>query len=502
MSSSGIPETGVTFFKFGGHSHDGVNSSEINTASYSIFDFGTGINTPNGDSAREASRNLNKIRFNGYIANLISSQILAPAGIVLAENTVTGRTIGAREITADKIVANTITANEVAANTLTADQIASNTITADELVTNLILVNNVIKSNNYVAGSAGWSISNTGAAEFSGATFRGTIAANAGNIGGWNITATSISSGNTTLWSNGDFRSSGTFSTVVSGITGIATLTNSSITGGNVNNARVASGTTFSANSTGYMTSLDGNISGITVGTTQFGTGTVAFTSTGFVSGSKSTEGVVMSNTGQLVFTSNSTNVTAMTPSNVASDRKLVFSIANSYVFDAVTNFTIGPSSGGTTAIKANLPISAGTGVVIDTNGIISRVSSRRHQKYNIESLTNSVNMIKQINPVTYKWRYNALEPDWVKFLKDSDPKFGFIVEELEEVHKGLVVYDYIGDSNDSPEQKFSDPINFTVSMFDPNAIISVTVGAVKELIENIESLEARIIALEGLVGG
>ena len=33
---SGVPETGVTFFKFGGHNHDGVNSTEINTSNFNF----------------------------------------------------------------------------------------------------------------------------------------------------------------------------------------------------------------------------------------------------------------------------------------------------------------------------------------------------------------------------------------------------------------------------------------------------------------------------------
>ena len=89
------PETNIRFFRSGGHKHDGVSSSLIDFSKYSIFDFNTDVSLNNTDSARESTRTNNQNRFNKYIANFISTQILAPAGIVLLENSVQGRHIGA-----------------------------------------------------------------------------------------------------------------------------------------------------------------------------------------------------------------------------------------------------------------------------------------------------------------------------------------------------------------------------------------------------------------------
>ena len=57
------------------------------------------------------------------------------------------------------------------------------------MITNA-MIGNEIKSDNYVAGSAGWRILKSGAAEFSNATFRGTVYASAGSFTG-TVNATS-----------------------------------------------------------------------------------------------------------------------------------------------------------------------------------------------------------------------------------------------------------------------------------------------------------------------
>lgn len=516
MSISGVPETGVTFFKFGGHSHDGFNSSEIDTSSYSIFDFGTGISTGNGDAAREQARSLNQSRFNGYVASFISSQILAPAGIILSENSVTGISIGAREITADKILANTITANEIAANTITANQIAAgtitatqiaattitaneiaaNTITANKLVSDIALINNVIRSNNYVAGTTGWKIANTGTAEFSGATFRGTISATAGNIGGWNISAGNISAGTTILFSNGLLQSgsigSGSYSSI-SG-SGVGTFIGSShqnvdVAISNIANSNVTNGTTFSANAAGYLKTLYGNISGLDIGSVSID-GTLLQASTGsFSVGSVSTGAyVALKNDGSIVFKYNG----AGGPSIVTSGTGVIEYSAASQTIFRTNLFRIIQSSGTTSEVFVNLP-SASVGLTalgIDSAGKIYKNTSKRSLKYDISTFSNSVDIIKQLNPVTYKWRSNALESDLVKFLKDNDTRYGFILEDVEDVSKSLVTYSYDGPVGISDELKFSDPTNFTAEMFDANGILSIVTGALKELIERVEILE------------
>ena len=525
---SGVPETGVTFFKFGGHNHDGVNSTEINTSNYSIFDFGTGIGTQNGDTSREKSRSLNQIRFNGYIANFISSQILAPAGIVLSENSVTGRTIGAREITADKIVANTITANEIAANTITANNIAANTITANQiaadsitsselsanavvagkiaagvvtannLVSDISLINNIIRSQNYVAGSAGWKIANTGTVEFSSGTFRGTISASAGTIGGWTIASDRISTGTTILYANGDFES-GTFGsnlaimrngtgTFVGGSQQSVNHAIANITASNVSSTNLTNGSTFSANTAGYLKSLYGQLGDLGIGTSTVDGADLSLSTTALTVGNPSSgPAIAIRNNGSILFKYN----------GVAGP--FIAAIGANYIsHDAVrTEFktdrfdVISPTA--TVAMTLDLPTagSALTTLGIDASNQIFRNTSKRSAKYDIATFTNSVDIIKQLNPVTYKWRSNALESDLVKYLKDNDTRYGFILEDVEGVSKSLVTYSYDGPSTTPDDEKFSDPTNFSAQMFDANGILSVVTSALKELIERVEILEA-----------
>lgn len=171
-STAGSSENSIVFFPSGGHSHDGQNSSLIDTAAYSLYDF-TPTFSQTANPERSNRQQNNKTAVDDLIIRVVNNMVLEPAGIRLTPGTLNGQAI----------IANTITANEIAANT----------ITADELVSNIVLVNNYISSNNYSANTAGWIISNTGSAEFNNVTVRGTVVSNSGTLGGWVVGNTSIS---------------------------------------------------------------------------------------------------------------------------------------------------------------------------------------------------------------------------------------------------------------------------------------------------------------------
>ena len=159
----------VTFKRTGGHNHDGLTSTLIDTSKYSIFDF---VVTENAiDSSRRSAQNNRKEMLKSFIISTVEERVLNPAGI--------------------RIQANTISAREIMAGT----------ITANELSSNIILVNNVIKSNNYngtitnggvitAPGSAGWAITSAGFAEFANTSIRG------------NLTATSLAGGTIDIGGN------------------------------------------------------------------------------------------------------------------------------------------------------------------------------------------------------------------------------------------------------------------------------------------------------------
>lgn len=181
--TNNISENGVSFFSSGGHSHNGTNSSLIQTSAYSIYDFNPSFVGDNPERRRAQVDNFNS--FKQLIVNTVNSSVLEPAGVVLQDNIINSR----------NIISGSITSVEIAANTITADNIAAGTITADELAANVILVNNVIRSNNYVQGESGWIIDGDGNAEFYTASIVGYIGATSGTIGGFEIDLLNISSG-------------------------------------------------------------------------------------------------------------------------------------------------------------------------------------------------------------------------------------------------------------------------------------------------------------------
>lgn len=173
-----INETGVFFFPGGGHSHDGQNSSFIDVTAYSVFDFEWSTSLGGPDRVRRLDRNYTAFR--EFIINTVNQSILNPAGIFYQPGSING---------SSHIISSSITANEIQAGT----------ITGNLLNANVVLVNQIIASNNYVAGVSGWAIDGDGTAEFSNSIFRGTvvtsnIAATGGTIGGWNISSDLISS--------------------------------------------------------------------------------------------------------------------------------------------------------------------------------------------------------------------------------------------------------------------------------------------------------------------
>jgi len=182
--TSGTTENNIYFYPAGGHSHDGQNSTLIDTTKYSVYDFNFAFVGDNPERRNFQSNSYNSMQ--QLIKDTVTNLVLEPAGIVLQPNTLNAAAIISRTITADLIAANTITANELAAN--------------------IILVNNTIKSNTYDSG-VGWAIYSNGFADFENVRVVGNVTANTGSIGGWFLSSDYIYSfpGNVTLYSNGYF---------------------------------------------------------------------------------------------------------------------------------------------------------------------------------------------------------------------------------------------------------------------------------------------------------
>ena len=200
----GTSENTILFFE-GGHNHDGVSSALIDVDEYSIYDFIVG---KTGSSTRQATQQRNFDNLKTVICNIVTTDILGPAGVRLAPNSVQSV------------------------------HIAAGSITTSELAANIVLVNNVISSGNYSTGVAGWSINSNGSAEFDIAVIRGQIQANSiyiNNLNYWNSNGTfSVGAANNIMFFNGtNLELTGTVTATAGQIAGWQISGDSLVTGGN-----------------------------------------------------------------------------------------------------------------------------------------------------------------------------------------------------------------------------------------------------------------------------
>jgi hypothetical protein len=238
-----VSENTIFFYSGrGGHSHDGENSSFIDTSKYSLFDFSWGLL---GDPDRQASQDRNYNSFKDFIINTVNQSILNPAGLVLQPGIVNGTA---------HIVSRSLTTELIAANAITANEISAGTITANELAANIVLVNNVIRSNTFdgniaangsilTAGTTGWAISGDGTAVFDSSYIRGTIIAGAVSTPGVDILANgAIVSNNFVVSADGIVQAAGAI------IGGTITATSGSIAGWDITGDNLTSGGGYAGN--------------------------------------------------------------------------------------------------------------------------------------------------------------------------------------------------------------------------------------------------------------
>lgn len=184
----------------GGHSHDGENSSFIDTSKYSLFDFSWGIF---GDPSRIADQTRNYISFENFIIDTVNNAVLKPANISLQPGIVNGSA---------HIISRSIEANSIATGTLTANEISANTITSNELTANFVLVNTIIASGDFNGtfnantfalsniGTDGWAITSAGDAVFTNGFFRGNLEIGANDY--WYSNGAFALGGNTGIFRN------------------------------------------------------------------------------------------------------------------------------------------------------------------------------------------------------------------------------------------------------------------------------------------------------------
>jgi len=202
--SKGTSENTILFFE-GGHNHDGQSSALIDVSRYSIYDFVVG---KVGSSTRQTTQQRNFDNLKTVISNIITTDILGPAGVRLAPNSVQSVNI------------------------------AAGAVTASELAANIVLVNNIISSGNYVPNVSGWAINSNGFAEFDIAVIRGQIQADSIYINAlnyWNSNGIfSVGAANNFMFYNGtNLELTGTVIATAGQIAGWQISADNLVTGGN-----------------------------------------------------------------------------------------------------------------------------------------------------------------------------------------------------------------------------------------------------------------------------
>lgn len=414
-----------------GHNHDGLTSALIDTTKYSMFDFVAYPIAPVGTDRRNLQEN-NLIAFKSQVVAAIEERVLNPQGI--------------------RLRANTITANEIAANT----------ITATELAANIILVNNIIKSNNYIAGSAGWAINGNGNAEFSGVTVRGTVTANAGSIGSILVNSSAIYSSDYDATNGFAIHSNGFADFNEVSIRGDITATTGNI-GGILSN----SSTFYSSNYDGTSPDYNG-----TQGFILMSNGYANFTNVKIGANAR---------IGDNLFVSNFVRINGPEASNVTVMK--IRGFVNRGSANADERFTLvmeSPNGDNLWELRDNGQFTYWS----------STTYSDARVKTNIQDSDLGLSFINELKPKFYNLNLGENE-DGVDVYKQNKT-YGFIAQDVKEAYEKYTdSFDGWGLSTPS------DPDSLQTISYD-NFIAPIT-KAIQELSAKIDNLESRLQAIEGV---
>lgn len=487
MFNNTISETGVVFFSAGGHSHDGVNSSIIDTTKYSIFDFNVGqlYTTRN----RQRIQQKNELSLRSYIIDIVNTSVLEPAGIVLQDNIINSRNIIAGSITSEEIAANTITANNIAVGTITGNLIAANTITgsliqantingnsivagsitADRLAANAISANSItVGPNDFWAANGFFRLGGTTGIAYNGAgnitigasvnvsgdisgasgTFSGAISATSGSIAGWTILPGSLSGGGTFLYSNGTI-SANVFRTAASGARiemgpGVTTAdeiffydsggTRSTIRNPGSGEFRISTpggtytfGSQMVTASNLQVGSISAHSTNLTIsapsGFLRITTQSGASTYNAFITGTVIQNGYFWSDQGSISFPSFSFVTDT--------DTGMYLSGTNEVRLSSGGGWGLGVQSG---VPIVNVASGTGTTLVVDANARIRSFSSKTELKDNILPINNALETVKLLQVKTFTFKPFDYDTPKEAEIRQLNTQIGFLAEQVAEV--------------------------------------------------------------------
>jgi len=534
----------------GGHSHDGNNSSFIDTSVYSLFDFSWG---EVGDPDRVASQRINYNAFRDFVITTVNGSILEPAGLVLQPGMVNGTA---------HIISRSIEANTIAANTLTANEISANTITSNELAANFVLVNTIIASSDFNGtfdantftlsntGTDGWAITSAGDAVFTNGLFRGNLFVGANDY--WYSNGDFALGGNTGIYRNaGGGITLGSNVTILGGViaTSVATPGIDIDANGNLtantfalfgNGAIITSSGNFSVSATGVMSATGASISGtvdatdgfigdwsinsediissdggITLHSTSGGGDPsyliaqeaigqfAAIYSDGTIAVQNGAFGATQEMNGASYYVSDSIGRSlSMTGSGITSNLygEILSSSQGAYLLNgyAANN---DESDGGSIPIRgidgsvraqyfvmAGGVTGSGSTIIKRSDGYILVQSSRRELKTNIEDISDSLSKIEALRPRVFNWKSQPDDPDDIfhREIKATHKTMGFVVEEVADVSSEYLEYSITSDGE------------LDGHYWKPHDFIALAIQGIKDLSAKVVALEERIAQLEG----
>ena len=544
IRSSAISESGIVYFSSGGHNHDGINSTIIDTTKYSIFDFGFGIISTNSD--RVNRQTINQTAFKNYIISVVNSSVLEPAGVVLQDNIINSRNIIAGSITATEIAANTITADNIAANSITSDKLQVGAITAGSVE----IAANGVPNGDYWSSNGSFQLGGLTGITYSGSTINlgsNTVITGSVDIGGPDDSSLQIDTSGA-LWVGNRVFASAPFRVyangrVVAGNGGVDISTGGSVgisgtttVGGNL----TVNGSTISLGGAGSTTTVSGTLSvnssstiagnltvnGTTningplnfnsaIGTIQMGA-SVNITGNAYISGSIGVGGNTvtissggdieragiwrLTSTGFYAGISLPTPAVSVTASGVGFPAGGIFDASGGVGIRVGASFRLIVSS--TDTITPVSVTGSGNQMHYDnTFGYLMKSSSMRKLKDNIDYNLDGLSIVKNLKPATFTWKPTEADSPEVASLRPLHRQYGFIAEDIAEVDRSLATWE-AGTVWDAPDEENQAKIRnldgWFPSYYDHAGLLSVSISAIKQLSDKIDDLTARLTALEG----
>jgi hypothetical protein len=130
--------------------------------------------------------------------------------------------------------------------------------------------------------------------------------------------------------------------------------------------------------------------------------------------------------------------------------------------------------------------------LVVRSDGYVCQNSasgvSRREYKENIRPMGDSLEIVNSLSPKNFKWKDSQVNTEWEEDVYDlqTQDQYGFIVEEVAEVLPDLV------------HHKLTDGV-YVPLMWKDQAMTALAVKAIQELSAKVDTLEARLAALEAV---